>query len=213
MSTLTHQDIEKQLRWRYATKQFDPNRPISEADLHTLLSALVLAPSSFGLQPWKFVVVKDPAVREQLVAASWNQKQVKDASHLIVIAARKHVDAAYVDHFIATMAMHHKTEPHALKAYRDVIVSFVENPAIDHTAWAARQAYIALGFLMETAAMLKIDTCPMEGLDPRAYDRILNIDPAYGTVCACPIGHRAAQDKYAVFAKVRFDASEIVEYR
>ena len=205
--------IQQHLRWRYATKQFDPAQKISDADIETLIDSLVLAPSSFGLQPWKFIVVKDAGLREKLVAASWHQQQVKDASHLIVIAIRKHIDAAYVDRFMASMAMHHKTEPHALKHYRDVIVGFVENPKLDQRAWTARQAYIALGFLLETAALLKIDTCPMEGIDPLAYDDILKIDADYVTVCACPIGRRAATDKYASYAKVRFDPSEIVEYR
>jgi nitroreductase len=188
MATSPADSVLQQLHWRYATKRFDPTRQLPAATWQALEQALVLAPSSFGLQPWQFLVVETPAVRRQLRAASWGQSQVTDASHYVVFAGLR---TTTVDDFLA-------------KGWAST----------DLAAWNARQGYLALGQFMTAAAMLGVDTCPMEGIDMAAYDRILGLDGSrYTTLCACAAGHRAADDKYASAPKVRFAPAEVVERR
>jgi len=212
----TPSDLLTQLRWRYATKRFDPTRTIPAEAWSALEHALVLAPSSFGLQPWKFLVVDDKNLRQQLRTASWGQSQVTDASHYVVIAGLRTTTEADVDRFLQCQSKVRGTPLESLAGYRKVLVDFLAKgwASKDLAAWNARQGYIALGQFMTAAAMLGIDTCPMEGLDMAAYDRVLGLDGSrYTTLCACAAGHRAADDKYASAPKVRFPHAEVVEHR
>jgi nitroreductase len=216
MSPCAPDTLIKALNWRYATKAFEPTRKVSDADLNTLLQSLVLTPSSFGLQPYRFLVVTDPALRARLREASWGQGQVTDCSHLVVFLARQQMTEADVDHYIARIAQVRGDRPENLAAYRGMMVgTLVTGPrAATVPEWAARQAYIALGQFMASAALLGLDTCPMEGLDPKKYDEILGLESTpFRTVVACPVGYRAEGDKYAALAKVRFPAEELVELR
>jgi len=202
------------LNWRYATKVFDATRKLSPEQWQILEQALVLTPSSYGLQPWRFVNVADSSVREQLKAVSWNQAQVVDASHLVVLAARETVTVDDVTVLMKTTAQTRKVLEITLEPYRQMIMFDLVNGARSKMAfeWAARQCYIALGNLMTSAAMLGVDTCPMEGLDPSAYDRILGLGgTGYRTVVACALGFRSAEDKYARLPKVRYPAEEVVK--
>jgi nitroreductase len=212
MAIVSKDAVLQQLRWRYSVRKFDRDRMIPAADWQALEDAVVLAPSSFGLQPWRFIVVSDPARREQLVAASWGQRQVADASHLIVFAVRKGLSAADVDRYVARIAEVRQAKVETFTRYRDNMAKFVAQPPekFDLDAWSARQVYIALGFFISTAAMLGIDTSPMEGLDPARYDEILDLGPlGLTTLCACPAGYRAADDKYATLPKVRFAPADL----
>jgi len=203
----------QQLRWRYATKRFDPARRIPDADWYALEQALVLTPSSFGLQPWKFFIVDTPELKTKRVQVSWGQKQVEDASHTLVLAIKKKADAAFVDHYIQRTAEVRGVPPVTLDKFRQVMVRFLERPNFDVDAWAKDQVYIALGNFMTAAAMLGIDTCPMEGIDPPKYDEILGLDKSgYGTCVACPAGYRHAEDKYASIAKVRFKHEDVIAH-
>ena len=216
MSPCAPDTLISALNWRYATKVFDPSRKISEADLKTLLQSLVLTPSSFGLQPYRFLVVTDPQLRARLREASWGQGQVTDCSHLVVFLARQQMTEADVDHYIARIAKVRDDNPENLAPYRGMMVgTLVTGPkAASVSEWAARQAYIALGQFMASAALLGLDTCPMEGLDPAKYDEILGLaGTPFRTIVACAAGYRAAADKYASLAKVRFPIEELVEMR
>jgi nitroreductase len=201
------------LKWRYATKIFDPGRKISELDWTVLEQALILSPSSHGLQPYKFVVITDPATREKFVPLSWNQRQPADCSHYVVFAARSQNTEADVDHYLARMAEVRGGSTEALAGLRRILVGDVVRGPRGQIAieWATRQAYIALGNFMTSAAMIGIDTCPMEGIDPVKYDELLKL-PAegYRTVVACAAGYRAINDKYARLSKVRLPAGELV---
>ncbi len=207
--------VLQQLNWRYATKKFDPDKKIPSEAWKLLEQSLVLAPSSFGLQPWRFFVVENPSVREQLLAHSWGQKQVVDASHLVVLAIKTNVDAAYVDHHLARMAEVKGESLEIQQKFGDVVKGFITKPPypLDLQEWAARQVYIALAQMMTVAAMIGVDTCPMEGINPAKYDEILGLgESGYRTVVACPLGYRAADDKYASSPKVRFPTEEVVVY-
>ena len=198
------------LRWRYATKVFNPEKKISQEEWTALEESLVLTPSSFGLQPWEFVVVEDREIREQLVGHSWNQRQVADASHLLVIALRTDVDESYVDRFVSRVE-EVRGEP-GFTGYRDMMVGFIQN--LDEEGvkqWGKLQTYIALGQFMSVAAMMGIDTCPMEGFVASKYDEILGFaDRQLTTAVLCPAGYRSGEDKYAHLPKVRFEADKVI---
>jgi nitroreductase len=210
---VSNETVLNQLRWRYATKQFDASRRISAEDWHTLEQSLVLTPSSFGLQPWQFVVVTDQTTKEKLVAASWEQRQVADASHLVVFAVKKDLGPADVDRYIRRIADTRNVSPDSLKGFKDVLLGFLAQSSdkFDVNAWATRQVYIALGNFLNTAALIGVDTCPMEGIDPARYDEILGLSAkGYKTVVAAPAGYRSAGDKYASLPKVRYSLDEVI---
>jgi len=216
MTTIPGESLLKQLNWRYATKKFDPARKIAAADWAVLEEALILTPSSYGLQPWKFIVVTDQALKAKLRPASWNQAQVEDCSHLVVFAAKQDISEADVDRFVARIAEVRGVGLESLAGYRGFMVGDLVN-GTRHAViqeWAARQTYIAMGNLLTSAAMLGIDACPFEGLEPAKYDAILGLkDSGYATVAACPLGYRAADDKYASAPKVRFEARDVIDHR
>ena len=204
------------LRWRYATKKFDATRKLSDDVWGTLEKSLILTPSSFGLQPWKFLVVTSQEVKEELMPFCWGQRQVADCSHLVVLCAKQEMDAAYVDKFISLAAGLRGAPAEALKGYRDIIAgSVLGDGAIAQVLpdWAARQAYIALGQLMLSAALLEVDACPMEGFVEDSVNQALGL-PVRGLAAAvlCPLGYRAADDKYATAPKVRWPAEDVIEY-
>lgn len=209
-------DLLEALQWRYATKKFDATKKISENDWQTLQNALILSPSSYGLQPWKFIVLTDPKLREQLVEHSWGQRQVVDGSHYVVMCIKKDLDKNHIAKFIDRTAEVRGVERDKFAGYEGMMISdLVEGPrhAIINE-WSSRQVYIALGNLMTCAALMGIDTCPMEGFIPNEYDRILELDKQglASRVC-CVLGYRATDDAYANATKVRFDASQIIERR
>lgn len=212
-TTITNEALLAQLHWRYATKRFNPARKISAADWAALEQALILTPTSYGFQPYRFVVVTDQAIKDAFVPHSWNQKQPADASHFVVFAAKESVTEADVDHYMARTAEVRGVPVASLDFFKKMLVGdIVQGPRSQQQfEWATRQAYIALGNFMTAAALVGIDTCPMEGIDPVAYDDILGLAPkGYRTVVACAAGYRAADDKYAVAPKVRFPADELV---
>jgi nitroreductase len=205
----------QQLKWRYATKQFDPSRKIPDDVWEVLEQSMVLAPSSFGLQPWKFFVVESPDLRQQLLEASWKQAQVVDASHLVVFAVKKNINGADVDRFINRTAAVQGTAPENLAGFGNMIKGFLKNfpTEQDIDNWSLRQVYIALGQFMTTAAMMGVDTCPLEGFIPTKYDEVLGLTAkGYASAVVCPVGYRIAGDKYADKPKVRYETAELVEY-
>ncbi|MGC1479320.1 MAG: NAD(P)H-dependent oxidoreductase [Chthoniobacterales bacterium] len=213
MKTVDGETVLGALNWRYATKSFDADRKIDAETWETLEQSLVLAPSSFGLQPWKFLVVEDAAKREELVAKSWGQRQVAEASHLVVVAVKSPVTAEDVRRHVARTAEVQGIEIETLAGFEKVVNGFLAAPPypLDLREWASRQAYIALGQFMVAAAMLGVDTCPMEGLDPAGYDAVLGLEGSgYFTVVACPTGYRSGEDRSAGRAKVRFAREDVL---
>ena len=214
-AVLSPEKVLKKLQWRYATKKFDPSKKIPEPVWKTLEQSLVLSPSSFGLQPWKFFVIRNPEIRQQLLEHSWGQTPVVEASHLVVLAIKKDLNTSDVDRYIQRMAEVQQVPTENLEGFANVVKGFLANPPykINLDEWAARQTYIALGFYMTCAAMLGIDTLPMEGFVPAKYDEVLGL-PAKGfsAVVLCPAGYRADDDKYAAKPKVRYPTEAIVDY-
>jgi nitroreductase len=211
-AALTPAQLLASLEWRYATKAFD-TRKLPDATWAALEESLRLAPSSYGLQPWKFIVVNDPALRAKLRPVSWNQSQVTDASHLVVFARRTEVTEADVNEFFNQMVAERGADATKLEPYRQMMLGGVVKgkDAAAQKDWAARQLYIALGQLMGAAAAMAIDTCPLEGIDPDAYTEILGLKGSgYEVVVACAVGYRSAEDKYAGMKKIRFPAARVI---
>jgi nitroreductase len=210
--TIDSQQLLDRLNWRYATKQFDPNRKISAHDWASLEDALLLTPSSGGLQPWKFIVVTDPAMRAKLLPASYGQPQITDASHLVVFAAKKNFNEADVDAFINRTAATRGVSVESLAPFRGMLVGGIVQSMDEKSrdAWARNQAYIALGNLLTSAALLGIDACPMEGFDRAQYDEILGLNAqGYASAVIATVGYRAATDKNANAPKVRFPREQV----
>ncbi len=202
---VTGEDILERLRWRYAAKRYDATRRIADEDWAILEQSLALAPSSYGLQPYRFIVVEDPAVRERLRAAGYGQPQITEASHLIVFAYKKSLSNEDVERFVERTAEVRGQESAALAGFEKSLKGALESKAAGdtHPVWNSRQVYIALGFLLETAALLGVDASPMEGFDPAEFDRILGLED-YASVVICALGYRDAEsDWLAPLPKVR----------
>ncbi|HEY5892467.1 MAG TPA: NAD(P)H-dependent oxidoreductase [Chthoniobacterales bacterium] len=214
MSTLTKEEqLLTQLRWRYATKQFDPTKKVPVETWLALEEALVLTPSSYGLQPWKFLVITDPTVREQLKPASRNQSQITDASHLVVFAVFKENTREHTDAYIRSISAARgvPTDQPPLVGFKDMLNT--ANSSRPNLPWNKNQVYIALGNFLTAAAILGVDTCPIEGFDPEKYDEILGLGAKNLTsAVVAAVGYRAESDRYASLAKVRFPKTDVVEY-
>ena len=214
-SVRSGEDLLRQLRWRYATKKFDPSRKIPADQWAVLEEAMRLAPSSYGLQPWRPFVITDPELRQRLRPAAHNQAQITDASHLVVFAAKVKITEQDVDDHMQRLATQRNVPVESLATNKAKIIGdVVSGPRAEMAHdWSARQAYLGLGVLLTSAAELAIDACPVEGFDPPAVNEILDL-PAkgYSAVALCTLGYRAADDKYGELAKVRIPVKEFVHH-
>lgn len=199
------------LRWRYATKQFDKEKKLSEEQLATLKESLRLASSSFGLQPWHFIVVEDVELRKKLRMAGYGQPQITDASHFIVLATEKNVDASLVKKYVGRVAMTKNIPVESLINLSDTLNGAIRTKGKEGSReWAARQVYIALGVLLATAAIEGIDAAPMEGFDPAQFDKILGLEKRGLTSrVMVALGFRAHDDPAAKAPKVRYTEEQV----
>lgn len=206
------EELTDALRWRYSTKVFDPTRKVPEDVWAAIERSLVMSPSSFGLQPWKFVVITDQKVKDRLPPISWDQAQPRDCSHMVVLAGRKTINAGDVNRYIKRIVSVRDIPNDPMRGYKDMMLGIVGSmPAEQLDLWCAKQVYIALGFLMEACALLGVDSCPMEGIVGPEYDKLLGL-PAMGytALVGCAVGYRSADDKYAAYPKVRFETDDVI---
>jgi nitroreductase len=214
-TTIPRESLIQQLNWRYATKQFVTHRKISPEDWAALEEALVLTPSSFGLQPWIFVVVDDPDTREKLVHVSYGQQQVRSASHLVVFTIKKNLGEQDIEAHLKRIAEVRGVSPELLDTFRGMMVASLitgKNHAA-RKAWATPQTFIALGNFLTSAALLGIDACPMAGFEPYKYDEILDLDKqGLSAVVIAAAGYRTEVDNYATLKKVRFPKEEVLQH-
>ncbi len=212
---MKNQEIIKALNWRYAVKTFDPNKKVSDADLAAILESGRLAPSTIGLEPWKFIVVENPGLRAKIRAVSWDQTKVTDASHLVVIARRTDAPSLPGELITRTAKAQGKQESDlaGLKAMAEGgIAAFAGNPAV-MDRWLAGQTYIPLGIMIETAALMGIDTGPMEGFDSKKVDEILGLEKEnLASTTMLAVGYRG-DDSYASLPKARRSTNEVIEVR
>lgn len=199
------------LHWRYATKKFDPAQVIPQPVLENILESLRLAPSSFGLQPWKFLIIRDMELRKKIQPIAWNQPQITESSHVIALCRLKEMDESYVKNFIKQTAKVRGVSEDALAGYQQIMLGFLKNlSAGAKTDWMGRQIYLALGMLLAECAFRRIDACPMEGFDSKKFDELLGLEKmGLESVVLCPVGFRAGEDNHAGQKKVRFLPHEI----
>ena len=199
------------LEWRYATKAFDNTKKIEAETLDEILKAANLTASSYGLQPFRIVHVKNEELRKELVGHSWNQTQVADASDLLVIAIEKNIDEEFIDKFINNIVETRKIDAKSLEGYKNMMMGITQYDEDTHDKWAANQAYIVLGNILSACAHYKIDSCPMEGIVKEKYDELLGLDKLnLKSVVACPIGYRSEKDDYQHYPKVRRPHQEFI---
>ena len=205
-------DIIKQLQWRYATKKFDSNKKLNPNKLNILKQAFNLTATSFGLQTIKMLVVENTELRASLVAHSYNQKQVLEASHLLVICIQEDILEQDIINYYNNIKKIRNTPETILKPYREDLIKMMSKMSIqERQRWSKNQAYIALGNLMTVCAIEEIDACPMEGFNAAAYDSALQLDKlGLKSVLLLPVGYRADTDMFAGFAKVRMPISDVV---
>lgn len=205
-------DIHKLLNSRFSIKNFDANKKIAPDVWAKIEDALVLTPSSFGLQPWKFLVINNPEVRAQLKPFSWGQAQITDASHLVVFCTKKNMTKEYIEGYMNRIVQVRGVERQTLNGYYDRInKSFSEYQDIlfENT----KQTFIALGNILTVSALLNVDACAIGGFEDAPYNKILGLEGTeYTSSVVCAFGYRSSEDKYSNQPKVRFEKSKVIEY-
>lgn len=205
----------KALKWRYATKKFDPEKLLPREKVKVIKKAFNLTATSYGLQPLKLVVVQNKELQKDLMKASYNQKQVGTASHLLVICIEKEVGKAYIEKYFQYVKDIRNTPDDVLHPFRESLIGNFEKKPIDEVRiWATHQAYLVMGTLLTVCAVEEIDSCPMEGFEADKYDQILELEKHnLQSVLALPIGYRSNEDFFADLKKVRRPLEEtIIEY-
>lgn len=202
--------IENQ-NWRYATKKFDATKKITNQDLETLKEAVRLSASSYGLQPYKVLLIENPEVRKQLEAVSWGQTQISEASHLFVFANYTNVEATDIDIYVENIAKTRDITVEALEGFSNMMKNTITPlPQEFKAVWTSKQTYLAMGNLLNAAAELKIDATPMEGFKAAKYNEILGLDKlGLNASLVVPVGYRHEEDYYQNLKKVRKSTEEL----
>jgi nitroreductase len=205
-------NLKQALEWRSAVKQFDPTQTLSDGQVKSLLETTLLAPSSFGLQPWKIVVVSDKEIKAKLAEAGYGQSQFMTASHVVVFAVNQNVDAAYVEYYMSEIARIREVSVESLEGFGTTIKGTIAMRTPEEVVvWSSRQVYIALGTLIAAASLESIDASPMEGFDGNAFDEILGLKEINcHALAVVALGHRSEEDAYSQMKKVRFDYESLV---
>jgi nitroreductase/dihydropteridine reductase len=211
---LMKESILQALAWRYAAQVFDPTKKVSKADLGLILESARLAPSSIGIEAWKFIVVENPEIRMQLREAGYGQSKISDASHLIVLARRTDIRENIANERIERTALAQSKNGEELAGLRQMLEGGIARKD-DETlaAWAAAQTYIPLGMMTVAASLLGVDNAPMEGFDNATVDAILGLSAQnLASVSMIALGYRSESDPYATLAKVRRPFEEVVHF-
>lgn len=207
-----NETILKALNWRYAAKIFDPSKPVSEEDFGTILESARLAPSAFGIEPWKFFVIENPEVRAKLRAVGYDQPKITDASKLVVIAYRTDMAVNGANELITRTAVQQGVGEESLMGLRSMVEGSMSRGEEQVRIWAKAQAYIPLGMMIETAALLGVDAGPMEGFDPAGVDEVLGLkEQNLASTSMIAFGYRG-EDPAALRPKVRRVFEEVVEF-
>lgn len=201
------------LNWRYATKKFDATKKIASNDIEIIKSVLQLVPTSYGLQPLKYLIIENAEVRANLLAHSFGQEQIIDASHLIVICSFTKVEDQLVDSYVENTALTRQIELEKILGYGQFMKTTLGNLTDDEKCiWTSKQAYIALGSLMNACATLRIDATPMEGFNSNGYNEVLNLSSQnLNATLVVPIGYRHIEDGDQHLKKVRRSFDELFE--
>lgn len=202
------------MNWRFAIDKFDTEKNIPQDKLNELLDVMRMTASSMGLQPFKAIVIKDREFRKKLIAPANGQQKVADSSHLIILCIYKNLSEDYIDSYFNLMANTRQQAIESLESFRKSIKSYIKTMSPEEIEnWAAKQTYIALGTLLQTCAIMEIDSCPMEGFNPDKVDKVLNLSKNnLKAVLMAPIGYRAEDDKRSKLKKVRKSMDDFYEF-
>ncbi|QBA64044.1 nitroreductase family protein [Muriicola soli] len=205
-------DSIERLEWRYAVKKFDTEETLTEEQVDRLIRAFNLTATSYGLQPIRLVVLQNKDIQESLIPHTYGQKQVAQASHVLVICIETLIDKEYITQYFERVKTIRGTSDQILSPFKNELVNNFE---VKHTEeirqWATNQAYLAMGNLLTVCAMEKIDACPMEGFVPSAYDKALDLQSRHlSSVLVLPVGKRAKDDMFSAMKKVRRDLRESI---
>lgn len=220
--SISREDILQAYNYRYACKKFDTNKKVSDTDFNTILETARLSPSSFGFEPWKFLVIEKQSLKDKLFPVSWGaQNSLKGASHFVILLARKKADtvadAPYITHIMKDIKhMPEEVQNMMRGAYGNFQTNDFKLIDSDRAMfdWASKQTYIALANMMTTAAMLGVDSCPIEGFNMEKVEEILTeegiIDPEhFGVSVMVGFGYR---DEEPHREKTRQPMEDIVTY-
>ncbi|MGA9638667.1 NAD(P)H-dependent oxidoreductase [Flavobacterium sp.] len=197
--------------WRYATKKFDASKKISTEDLNTLKEAIRLSSSSYGLQPYKIVIIENPELRAKIKTAAWGQSQIVDASHLIIFANMTTVTETEIDNYLTNISITREIPLESMAGYSDFMKSKILTLSSESSnIWASKQTYLAMGNLLNAAAELKIDVTPMEGFVPAQVNEILGLDKLnLNASLIATLGYRHSEDATQHYKKVRKSNEEL----
>lgn len=205
-------DSIKNLEWRYAVKKFDREKIVAQEKINILKKAFNLTATSYGLQPIKLVIIKNKKIQQELLPHSWNQQQITQASHILVICIETNIDEAYVEKYFERVQKIRKTPNKIINPFKNHLKEAIANKTSkDLYSWSKNQAYLALGNLLTVCANEKIDSCPMEGFIPEKYDEILNLaEKNLTSVLVLPIGFRSEDDLMINKKKVRKYIDDVI---
>lgn len=204
-------DILEALNWRYATKKFDSEKKISQKEFEDILEVLRLSPSSYGLQPWKFIIVNNLEMRNKIRVAAYDQPQITEASHIIIFANKKNIDGHLVDDYMKFVSKEKDIDVNNLQGFKGMINGSLSGKSSEELrAWATFQLYLSVGSLLTSCAILGIDACPMEGFDKSRVDEILELNEKdLESRVIVTLGYRADDDKGAMSKKIRFSKEDV----
>jgi nitroreductase len=203
------EELIKSLNARYSVKLFDKTKKIPTEIWNSMEEALLLTPSSFGMEPWKFYIITNDDVKSKLRPFSWNQSQIEDCSHLVVFACRKQIDASYINSVISRIAAVRNVPLSSLDGYKNMMLESMSKNK-DHEKYSSNQTFIALGNILTVASLLNVDACPIGGFEPEKYNEILQIPSDYTSCVVCAFGYKSSEDKYAQVKKVRMTKDDII---
>ncbi len=205
-------NIIEVLNWRYATKKFDAEKKISAKELGEILEVLRLSPSSYGLQPWKFIIVNNLDIREKIRIAAYGQSQITEASQIIVFTNKKNIDAQLVDDYMKFISKEKNVDINNLQGFKDMMNGIISSKTSEELKiWATYQLYLSAGNLLTSCAVMGIDSCPMEGFDKSKVDEILGLNElGLESKIIIALGYRSDEDKSAVSKKIRFPKEDVV---
>ena len=208
---MTNNSIDS-LKWRYAVKKFDSERILPEEKITLLKEAFNLTATSYGLQPIRLIVLQNKSLQEQLVAHSFGQLQVAQASHILVLCIEDNIDPEFILEYFKRVKQIRNTPQEILDPYQENLLSdFSQMETESIRQWSINQAYLAMGNLLTVCAVEQIDSCPMEGFVPQAYDDLLKLgEKGLHAVLVLPVGYRAPDDEFSGFKKVRRSLEESV---
>jgi len=205
-------NLKEILEWRYSTKKFDETKPLTDEKVNKVLELTNLSASSYGMQPFKIVVIKDQILKKELVDHSYGQTQIGNSSRLIVFALRTDIDEAFVNNYMGHVAEQRNVTVESLEAYKTMLLNYIkkkDNASIQK--WASDQIYIALGTFLIACGSERVDACPIGGFIPKNYDEILKLkEKNLKSVVVAAMGYRHKDDKYQHKAKVRKPLNEMI---